>query len=154
MIQVREFSDASEMIAHYRAVNARLCVQPKVVRTFGMDAHRVWQSEAEFAPPPKEEEPANFDIPWYWDDISKLSTRKRIKAVKLRVADQYGVTVEEMESASRLKKISVARFNGYAAMFREFRGEPNWTLKRIGKEFNKDHTTVLYGLRKAGVWGK
>ena len=155
MIPVRDFSNAADMIAHYRAVNERLCVQPKVVRTFGMDAHRLWESQAELAPPPKEDEPASFDIPWYWDDISKLSTRKRIKAVKLRVADQYGVTVSDLEGTDRTKMVMAARFQAYAALFMEFRGEPHWTLFRIGKELGgKDHSSVLNGLRKAGVWGK
>lgn len=56
-----------------------------------------------------------------------------------------GVSQELMRGPSRAAPIVAARWMAIAAL--RARG---WSLPRIGRELNRDHTTVLYALRRMG----
>ena len=54
-----------------------------------------------------------------------------------------GVSYEEMKGPSRYAPIVAARWQVIALL--RARG---WSLPKIGKELNRDHTTILYALRQ------
>lgn len=56
-----------------------------------------------------------------------------------------GVSLAEMKGPSRYAPYVAARWMAIAAL--RARG---WSLLRIGRELNRDHTTVLYALRRMG----
>jgi chromosomal replication initiator protein len=74
-----------------------------------------------------------------------LSRREQRMATIARVAARHGVTVREVLGSARSGLIVEAR---HAAMV-EVRLEFGDSAAAIGRLFNRDHTTVLYALRKA-----
>jgi chromosomal replication initiator protein len=67
-----------------------------------------------------------------------------IRDIETAVAAHFGLTREEMRGMSRKRAVARPR---QVAMFlaREITGQ---SLPRIGQQFARDHTTVLYGVRK------
>lgn len=62
----------------------------------------------------------------------------------LRIGFAHNVSFEQIIGRSKKKAINRARIECYAAL-----KEMNWSLPDIGRFFdNRDHTTVLYGLRR------
>lgn len=61
-----------------------------------------------------------------------------------RIAREHGVTVEMIKGRARYpRKLIEARFETYALLHRK-----GWSLPMIGRHLNRDHTTVLHGLRQ------
>ena len=82
---------------------------------------------AKFEPPPQAIETR---VSWQ-DDLKEVATK-------------HGLSVQVLMSRSRAHHISHARWDAFIAL--QKRG---WSLPRIGNHFGLDHTTVLYGIRKA-----
>lgn len=61
------------------------------------------------------------------------------------VSREFDVSVDEMKGASRCQWASEPRQIAWMLL----RKWTRWTVENIGDEFNRDHTTVLYGVRKA-----
>ena len=61
------------------------------------------------------------------------------------VSETYGIAVEDIKSANRSQNISLAR---NVSMYAIKVLLPNITLKDIGSYFKKDHSTVLYSIKK------
>ena len=68
-----------------------------------------------------------------------------VKGILNDVAEHYGVTVEDLRGASRVHWVSFSRM---IAIWLLKQNNPKRKLTEIGKALNKDHTTVLYALRK------
>ena len=60
-----------------------------------------------------------------------------------RIERAHGVTLEQMQGPQRYRPIVRARWALIAAL-----RERGWSLLRIGRFMNRDHTTVLYALRR------
>ena len=68
-----------------------------------------------------------------------------VKKIQNLVAKYYNITVDDMKSKKRLKKIAFPR---QIAMYLS-RELTNESLARIGLEFGgKDHTTIMHGIEK------
>lgn len=67
----------------------------------------------------------------------------RWKAIIYEVAAKHGVSVIEMLSDQRRKEFVNAR----REVFYRLSTETTLSLPAIGKRMNRDHTTVLYGIR-------
>lgn len=67
-----------------------------------------------------------------------------------QVADETGVPVADILGPSRIADISSARHTAMARARAIERpdGSPRYSLPMIGRVFNRDHTTVLYAVRK------
>lgn len=67
------------------------------------------------------------------------------KQIIARMAILHDVEVDEIVGPSRMRHICEARW----AVMREMRNR-GLSLGRIGQLLNRDHTTVMHGLRRAG----
>ncbi|WP_135210382.1 helix-turn-helix domain-containing protein [Vitreimonas flagellata] len=65
------------------------------------------------------------------------SARQALRAIER----EFGVSLEEMKSASRRRHIVRARWAAFRVL--RMRG---WSTPKIGALFNRDHTSVLYAL--------
>ena len=78
--------------------------------------------------------------------VNVYSQVTNIDAIKERVAKEYEVTTAQMESASRKAPITTAR-----AMAMKLAKElTTLSLSDIGRSFNKDHSSVISAVKKAG----
>ena len=68
------------------------------------------------------------------------------KEILVATAIAYGVTVEDIKGRKRDRYTTDARF----AAEKEMRDELNMTIVGIGTMVNRDHSAVLYGIRRAG----
>lgn len=62
-----------------------------------------------------------------------------------KVARIYGMTAKELVGPSRQRLIVVARWHAMKVL-----RDQHYSLATIGRVFNRDHTSVLYGLQNAG----
>lgn len=60
------------------------------------------------------------------------------------VAEEFGVTVDNLKSRKKTSLFVAARWEAYARI----RAVGRFSLPQIGAFFNRDHTTVLHGLRR------
>ena len=70
-------------------------------------------------------------------------SRTDTELIKDTVAGYYGINKADLSSKSRLRRHAHPR---RIAMFM-LRKETDMTLLDIGEEFERDHTTVIYGIR-------
>lgn len=63
------------------------------------------------------------------------------------VADNHGVTADDIFGRRKTKHIVEARFE---AISQVRRARPDWSLSRLAMFFDRDHTTVIHALRKTG----
>lgn len=149
---VREYRTAEEM----RAEAARLRrmtfagapepIEPKVnlvefraVRAFD-PADLAWNS----APPP------TVPMQQFPPIAMPSGPRARARAIIKDVAEQRGFTPGELRNNRRHIALVNARREAMARVYVEC---PELSLPQIGRLFDKDHTTVMSALRKAGVYG-
>lgn len=92
-------------------------------------------------PPPSSEEVPKFEV-----------LRSPAQTVIADVAAKHGVTVAEIMSVSKADKIVAARQEAIVQVHQTVRvgGEPI-ASKALGRIFHRDHSTILYTLRKAGL---
>lgn len=67
-----------------------------------------------------------------------------VKEIIRDTMERTGYTIEELISDRRHQPLVEARQELYWQIYKN----TNWSLPRIGKLFNKDHTTILHGLRR------
>lgn len=66
-------------------------------------------------------------------------------AIMARVGKPFGVTPEMMQGPRRTRNIAWPRMAAMAAIRAE---KPNLSYPAIGTLFNRDHTTILHGVRE------
>jgi hypothetical protein len=74
--------------------------------------------------------------------------RPLVQQIIRLVAESHGLTPEIIKGERRCRIVFEARLETIRQIVRFY---PDWTLPRIGRELNKDHTSILYGLRKLGL---
>lgn len=62
-----------------------------------------------------------------------------------KVAAEHRMTVDDLTGPSRVRAVCIPRWRA----MREMR-ERGLSLTRIGELLNRDHTTIVHGLRRAG----
>lgn len=70
---------------------------------------------------------------------------KPVQVIVAEVAEAYGCTSAEVFGRSRNRAISAAR---HAAYYEVKTQRPWLSLPQVGRIFGRDHTTILYGIRK------
>ena len=73
-----------------------------------------------------------------------VPVRRRMADITAEVAARHGLTAADIRGPARTKCIVAARHEAMAAC----RAEGIWSYPRIGMFFNRDHTTVLYAVRR------
>jgi hypothetical protein len=144
VLQVKEFATETDLLAHYRAVNAR---------TFNPPAPKL-----EVMPPKPDMRKIVMEViaaraAECRDDASarildELKAPVSVKALLKEVAGRHEVTVGEILGPSRVTKIKDARWE---AIILVHAAHPLWSLPKIGRLFNKDHTTILHCLKQSGM---
>ena len=75
--------------------------------------------------------------------------RQPVKEIIAEIAERYQVPADAITGASRSRWLVPIR---HLAMVEVYKRRPDLSLTQIGKAFGgRDHTTVLYALRKAGI---
>jgi len=72
-----------------------------------------------------------------------IRTDPTMAEIVAQVAAEYGVTVDDIKSVWRTPEIVRPRQD---AMWR-LRQQGRWTLPQIGRFLNRDHSTVILGIR-------
>jgi chromosomal replication initiator protein len=80
----------------------------------------------------------------WWDSTNNREDDLWIRDIIAEVADQYGVTPAQILSPGRKAQVTKAR---RCAMWRA-RQETNSSYLKLARIFNRDHSTVIYNVRK------
>jgi hypothetical protein len=100
------------------------------------------------APVVVEEAPAEKPTfrPWFWitDEITPPRKRPLIETVQRATAAHYNVSRREMLTARRARDVMHPRQAAYYLAKKLTKA----TLPEIGRAFNRDHSSVLHGVRK------
>lgn len=75
--------------------------------------------------------------------LSRYATRTPMAAIVRGVSEAFGVTQKDLLGTDRYHHIAHPRFAAFELCHRA--GAP---LSAIGRKFNRDHTTVMHGLRR------
>lgn len=165
MIPVREFASADEMKAHYKALQDRLRVAPKLrlVETTPRQVDSDWTGREvieAFGPPAPPKPPrvryerSPPSIRPIVRDVLMIATADftatgGAAAILRSVASRHGLTVNQLKSKRRTAALVAARHEAAAQLAASL---PGWTLPRIAKFIGyADHTCVIHALRKMGV---
>jgi chromosomal replication initiation ATPase DnaA len=79
------------------------------------------------------------------DALRFMALPTRIRALVREVAERHEINPFDICGQSRLQKICLARFEVWSILSEE---APKKTLNQIGRMFGRDHTSVLYGIRR------
>jgi hypothetical protein len=75
--------------------------------------------------------------------IMKFRNAPTVAFIQMTVAHHYGLSAREMTSERRSREIAWPR---QIAMYLAYKLTPK-SLPGIGRQFNRDHTTILHGIR-------
>lgn len=79
---------------------------------------------------------------WRHDTINP-PPRPTMRQIARRTAERHGVSLDDMMGLSRRPRIAQARQEA----MHEIRQATTFSLPQIGRFFNRDHTTVIHGVR-------
>ncbi|HEV2502351.1 MAG TPA: helix-turn-helix domain-containing protein [Mesorhizobium sp.] len=74
--------------------------------------------------------------------------RVTVREIIREMADRFDVRPEDITGACRTRIVVKAR---WAAMVAAHHARPDLSTIALGREFDRDHTAVIYALRKSGV---
>jgi hypothetical protein len=136
----------TEQREHYRAIKNRLGNERSrpVVRLNPV----ISQKKEELPPPP----PPVIEVIQETDQNPFLEVDDAVKAALkwpprdavLEMLDGTGVTLEQLKSRSREQKLVDLRHHAFWILRTRF----NWSMPKIGRFFNRDHTTALHGVER------
>lgn len=97
-------------------------------------------------PPAPKPEPAVPAVKPIWFSIIEAGPRRYyIQEIQLAVCEHFGITMLDLNSARRTRSLTVPRQIGFYLC----KHMTSRSLPEIGRRFgDKDHTTVLHGVRK------
>ena len=72
-------------------------------------------------------------------------SESKANRIQREIATRHGMTVDAMKGHSREARFAKARWEVMVALRDE-----GFSMPRIGRILNRDHTTVLHGLRRMG----
>jgi hypothetical protein len=154
---VKDFSSVEEMMAHYKAVQARLFPGPKQTVTIP-EIEPEPEPEPEpvkeaVRPPTVEELLLHFRQVHLLEPVEDeaalaLNAKREARRLVKTVAQLHNTTVSDIMGPSRFADHVKARHQAVAVVAERF---PHWSLPQLGRFFGRDHTTILHALRKMGV---
>lgn len=79
------------------------------------------------------------------DPAKKVVTKKMMIEREIeRIANKHGVTIDEIMGDGRTRRVAYARQEIYFELYTHF----EMSFPRVGKVMGRDHSTVLYGMKK------
>ena len=76
------------------------------------------------------------------------SPQDRMRGICRVICERHGVRVTDLFSASQKRLVAEARHDCIVAVFAAF---PSMSSPRLGKFFDRDHTTILSSLNRRGI---
>lgn len=64
------------------------------------------------------------------------------------VAGWHRIPPSRLMSRDRTRRVIAARFDAVAAVHLAY---PNWSLQRLGRVFDRNHTSIYHALKKRGL---
>jgi hypothetical protein len=129
---------AQELRSHYRAVRERLWSARPAPR------------QQQFHP----REKTGWKLIYKWPagpfhivDMTILDKQRefiKVRQIVNEVREKHGLTEEQLVSENRQRHLIACRQEIYWRLSRE----TVWSLSRIGHYMNRDHTTIIWGIRK------
>ena len=108
--------------------------------------------DAGYMDPPKEPEPIQkppeLPKPTPQEILAELKDRINMQDVAEAVAKAHDVSVALLKGKSRNKNVCRARHEAFSICHHSL----GHSYPTIGRFFNKDHTTVLHGIRRHNGW--
>ena len=120
----------ADQASHYAAVRARLLGARPVLRKYAMRAKSYAQAPLPVLPTAEESERYDPHVGW--------------RVIVARVATWHGLTSKDILGDDRTRPVVAARHEAFFHVV----VETGLTLPQIGKRFNRDHTTIMHGVRK------
>jgi hypothetical protein len=120
---------AQEFREHYRAVRARLWTPPPAPKPVQKTGLRLIY---------------RFPIGPFLPPAYRETTYQKVKSIVFEHAFKHGLTVEEMMAENRSPERVAIR----SELYWRLRKETTWSLPRLGKYLNRDHTTLLHGINR------
>ena len=81
--------------------------------------------------------------PWVYPGLGEVGKSVQMERLTSRVADRAGLDFEEILSPCRRRELVTARY----ALYYLFVRREKKTYKRVGAFFNRDHSTVVHGVK-------
>ena len=143
--------------AHYAAIRARLAAGPKRVAYVTHEiaepapvepqtpAIAVVEVEPIAPADPAEPTPLEIEAACNFQFRDPFGIGKLARGIVIDEAEKAGIQVADILGSRRHKHITLAR---HQAIYRICIEIPEWTLPRIGRFFDKDHTTILHAFQK------
>ena len=75
---------------------------------------------------------------------SPLSNLESATEMAKKICDKLNVTYEDAQSSTRIQEVVAARHSIWYVFHKEY----GMTFTSVGKIFNKDHATIVHGVRK------
>ena len=142
MTDIPTFTTGADLLRHYRAVRRRMeTARPKPVLLLSYTP----PPPPEPQPPPRPLETDDM-VEVGADDLGETEKVSRIEIMRA-VGKAMNMPVRELQSARREQSIVRARFVFYAMAKHYTRA----SLPQIARTANRDHSTVLHGIRRASA---
>lgn len=123
-------------VEHYKAVKHRIAVEaPMKAGKFVISKPTVTIVSPEVVFPDREQTPD--------DVLTKGIYPKRYIPHLLPLLREYQIPFEELMSERRFARYQIPRFRMYHRL-----RECGYSLSEIGNIFNRDHTSILHGIRR------
>lgn len=75
--------------------------------------------------------------------------KKPVETIIFETALKHGVTIADIKSRRKRADLVEARHD---AIVRAYTERADLTLPQLGRLFNRDHTSILHAVQKAGAW--
>ncbi|TIN80721.1 helix-turn-helix domain-containing protein [Mesorhizobium sp.] len=80
--------------------------------------------------------------------VNLVIPRTEVQQIIADIAHKHGLTYADILSPSRFRNLVTARYEAIAAVKT---AKPMYSLLQLGRLFHRDHSTIVYALRKAGM---
>lgn len=86
-------------------------------------------------------------LPVEWEDYREMPVRSIIRDVALK----WGYSPNKIIEHNRMRDLVNCRHTAIAACYAT---KLSWSLPMLGRAFQRDHTTIIYAVKKLNVWRK
>ena len=87
---------------------------------------------------------------WRGEVAGPVPAAPTMREIVRQVADERGVTVEELKGRGRTPRVALARFEAIhrVRQVRKANGQARYSTTLVGQYLNRDHTSIVYAERR------